>query len=144
MPQLMVVLTTAVVLLVSGPVPGHEKEKTTPLADAIQDFNQRATRDVIGKGQPALTDDEVVAAIRGWIRKQHPASDEVYKVYQTIANTKKLPEGTTLTFTTKWLWPNEYEFDVWWVDLNIKTGSDTEYTFRIRDRKLRCRPLGRS
>src|SRR5262245_36272791 len=37
---------------------------------------------------------------------------------------------------------NKHEFDVWWVDLSIRTGPDIGYTFRIRDQKLRCRPLG--
>jgi hypothetical protein len=77
----------------------------------------------------------------GWIREQVKATDDVYKVYQTIADTKTLPEGATLTFTTGWSGFNGHHFDVWWVDLTIKTGPNTVYTFRLRDRKLRCRPL---
>jgi hypothetical protein len=48
----------------------------------------------------------------------------------------------TLSFCTNWTGFNGYQFDVWWVDLNIKTGPTTGYTYRIRDQKLRCRPLG--
>ena len=130
-----------VLALITYPVTGAEKGKASMLADAVKEFNQGAQKDATGKDQPDLTEDEVVAAIRGWIRQQVPATDEVYKVYQTIADTKKLPEGATLEFTTKWSGFNNYEFDVWWIDLTIKTGADTGYTFRIRDRKLRCRPL---
>ena len=122
-------------------VVGHDKGEVSTLGNAVKEFNQRAQKDATGKDQPALTEDEVVAAIRGWIRERIPATDEVYKVYQTIADTKKLPEGATLTFTTKWSGFNKHEFDVLWVDLNIKTGVNTRYTFRIRDQKLRCRPL---
>jgi hypothetical protein len=132
----------AILALIAYPVAGDEKGTVPTLADAVKEFNQRAQKDATGKDQPALTEDEVAAAIRGWIRERVPATDEVYKVYQTIADTKKLPEGATLTFTTKWSGFNKHEFDVWWVDLNIKTGPDTGYTFRIRDQKLRCRPLG--
>jgi hypothetical protein len=132
----------AILALIAYPVAGDEKGKVPTLADAVKEFNQRAQKDATGKDQPALTEDEVVAAIRGWIRERVPATDEVYKVYQTIADTKKLPEGATLTFTTQWSGFNQHAFDVWWVDLNIKTGADTGYTFRIRDQKLRCRPLG--
>jgi hypothetical protein len=127
--------------LIAYPAAGDEKGKTSTLADAVKEFNQRAQKDATGKDQPALTEDEVVAAIRGWIREKVPATDEVYKVYQTIADTKKLPEGAALRFTTKWSGFNNHEFDVWWVDLDIKTGPKTGYTFRIRDQKLRCRPI---
>ena len=130
-----------VLVLTSSAIAGDEKGKTLMLADAVKEFNQRAKKNATGKDQPALTEDEVVAAIRGWIREKTPATDEVYKVYQTIADTKKLPEGTALRFTTKWSGFNNHEFDVWWIDLTIKTGANTGYTFRIRDQKLRCRPL---
>jgi hypothetical protein len=134
-------LMVAVLTLIAYSVAGDEKGDTSTLADAVKEFNQRARKDATGKDQLALTEDEVVAAIRGWVREQVPASDEVYKVYQTIADTKKLPDGATLEFRTKWPKFNNYEFDVWWVNLNIKTGADAGYTFRIRDRKLRCRPV---
>jgi len=131
----------AVLAFIAYPVAGDENGKVPTLADAVEEFNQRAQQDATGKDQPALTVDEVVAAIRGWIRERVPATDEVYRVYQTIADTKKLPDGATLTFTTKWSGFNNHEFDVWWIDLTIKTGANTGYTFRIRDQKLRCRPL---
>jgi hypothetical protein len=136
------VTIAAVLALIVYSAAGDEKGKTPTLPDAVKEFNQRAQKDATGKDQPALTEDEVVAAIRGWIRERVPASDEVYNVFQMIADTKQLPEGTTLKFTTKWSGFNKHNFDVWWVDLNIKTGANTGYTFRIRDQKLRCRPLG--
>jgi hypothetical protein len=91
--RLMTVLGVAAALSVAFPAPGNEKAKVLTLADAVKDFNQRAQRDAIGKDQPALTEDEVVAAIRGWVRKEVPAPDAVYQTYQTIADTKMLPEG---------------------------------------------------
>jgi hypothetical protein len=141
--QLLTVPVAAALLLVCNPAPRDDKPKAVTLAEAVREFNQRAQNDATGKTQPPLTEDEAVAAIRGWIRRQVSATDDVYRVYQTIADTKKLPEGATLTFTTGWSGFNGYEFDVWWVDLNIKTGPSTGYTFRLRDQKLRCRPLRR-
>ena len=132
---------TAVLLLISHPLLGDEKPKEATLAEAVKEFNERAQKNPTGKTQPALSEDEAVAAIRGWIREQAPATDDVYKSYQVIADTKKLPEGATLTFTTMWSPFNGQEFDVWWVNLNLKTGSNTGFTFRLRDQKLRCRPL---
>ena len=133
---------SAILALIAYPVAGDENGKVPTLADAVKEFNQRAQKDATGKDQPALSEDEMVAAIRGWIREGDTTTDEVYKVYQTIADTKRLPAGAKLTFTTRWSGFNKHEFDVWWVDLSIKTGEDTGYTFRIRDQKLRCRPLG--
>jgi hypothetical protein len=138
----LLVSVASVLFFVGASVPGDEKAKTVTLAEAVKEFNQRAGSDETGKAQPPLTEDEVVAAIRGWIREQLPAPDDVYGVYQTIAGTKKLPEGAKLTFTTKWSGFNKHEFDVWWVDLHITLGLGTGYGFRIRDQKLRCRPLG--
>jgi hypothetical protein len=141
MRQSMEVLWVAVALLVADPASADEKTRTKTLAEAVKEFNQRAQKDAIGKDQPALTEDEVIAAIRGWIRKEGPpATDEVYKIYQTIADTRKLPEGAELSFIKRWL-RKQYSFDVWWVDLEIRTGPNTGYTFRIRDRKLRCEPV---
>src|SRR6516165_6186366 len=82
----------AVLAFIAYPVAGDENGKVPTLADAVEEFNQRAQQDATGKDQPALTVDEVVAAIRGWIRERVPATDEVYNVYQTIADTQKLPE----------------------------------------------------
>ena len=118
-----------------------ESALITELAEAVKEFNERAQKNPTGKTQPALSEDEAVAAIRGWIREQAPATDDVYKSYQVIADTKKLPEGATLTFTTMWSPFNGQEFDVWWVNLNLKTGPNTGFTFRLRDQKLRYRPL---
>jgi len=111
------------------------------LADEVKKFNDRARFDPIGEKQSPLTVDEVVAAIRGWIRKTVPVDDNVYEEYLRIAETKMLPEGATLTQCTSWAGYNNHVFDVWWIDLNIKLGEHSGYTFRIRDQKIRCRPM---
>jgi hypothetical protein len=113
------------------------------LAEAVKGFNRRAQKNATGKTQPALTEDEVVAAIRGWDREEEPepVTDGIYKAYQAIADTRKLPEGATLEFITRWTGFNDHEFDVWWINLEIKR-PDTGYGFRVRHQMLRCRPVG--
>jgi hypothetical protein len=132
------ILATAVVgFAVSIPVAVADDE----LADAVKAFNALATKNDIGKDQPALTEAEVVAAIRGWIRNQTPpATDEVYEAFQKIAETGQLPKGAKFSYTTGWIGYRGYDFDVWWVDLSIMTGEDKGYTYRIRDRKINSRP----
>ena len=134
---------TAVLLLIGHPLVGGAKAREATLAEAVKEFNERAQKNPTGMTQPVLTEDEAVAAIRGWIREQAPATDDVYKSYQVIADTKQLPEGATLTFTTTWSPFNGQELDVWWVNVNLKTGPNTGFTFRLRDQKLRCRPVPR-
>lgn len=123
-------------------LPALEAEQPQPLTDAVEALNDLAAKDAMGKDQPALTEAEVVAAIRGWVRDQAPpASDEVYDAFQKIAKTKQLPKGTRLEFTTRWIGYEGYAFDVWWVDLTIPTGERSTYTYRLRARMIESRPL---
>ena len=107
-----------------------------PLSDAVADFNERAMNNDVGATQPPLTEEEVVSAIRGWIRNQTKVDDKTYAIYQNIADTKTLPPGASLDFTTRWTGHNGYDFTVWWIDLCVKTGEHAGYGFRIRDRKI--------
>ena len=138
------VLGLVVVLVspVAVPARGADNDKSTSFADAVKDFNQRAKQNATGKDEPALTEDEVIAAIRGWIRERVKVEDDVYRAYQKMADTKTLPPGARLDFTTRWLGFNGYDYDVWWIDLSIKTGENTGYTFRIRARMIRSQPQG--
>lgn len=117
------------------------EESTRSLASAVEQFNREAQSDTIGKRQPALTEAEIVAAIRGWIREQIPVSDEIYLTYQKIAETKQLPKDATLSFTTRWTGYRAYDFNVWWVDLEVMTGPNSGYGFRIRDQKISSEPV---
>ncbi|MHC4172712.1 MAG: hypothetical protein ACYST5_07200 [Planctomycetota bacterium] len=122
-----------------------EQLNQKPLSRAVEEFNQKATKNHVGKTQPPLTEDEVVACIRAWNRRAYPVTDEVFAQYQQIADTKTLPKGVSLDFHTE-LISEPYHFDVWWIDLELKVSENADgiiekYSFRLRDRKLRCRPL---
>jgi hypothetical protein len=117
-------------------------EQATPLADAVRAFNAEAAEDPIGKTQPPLTEDEVIAALRGIMRELTPMTDEVYNTYQKIAETRTLPPRAELHFTTGWVPRLEgFHFTVWWADLSIMTGEHAGYNYRLRDRKISSRPL---
>jgi beta-lactamase regulating signal transducer with metallopeptidase domain len=111
-----------------------------PLAEAVKEFNAKAQSNPIGRSQPPLTEDEVIAAITGWQRDEGIVSDEVYAIYQKIAETRTLPAEATLDSTTSWVMPSR-SFDVWWIDLVVKNTPISGYAHRIRDVKLRSRPL---
>lgn len=116
-------------------------ESPVSLADAVKEFNNRAGRDAVGSAEPVLTEDEVIAALRGIIRSQHPQmTDDIYDALQKVVTTGMMPAKASLTFTTGWGYKG-HKFRVWWVDLSIMTGENTGYTYRLRDRKISSRPL---
>jgi RNA polymerase sigma factor (sigma-70 family) len=70
-----------------------------PLADAIRKFNERAKEDPIGKEQPPLTVDEVVAAIHSWPNFQSerkPAANLLHSALSRVADSRKLPPGSVV------------------------------------------------
>jgi RNA polymerase sigma factor (sigma-70 family) len=114
------------------------------LADAVKMFNDSATKKEIGKTQPPLTEHEVVAAIRGMNVDKPPSvlpiSDELYKVFQEIAEFRKLPKAWSLR-SREHVKNQGFEFDVWRIDLEVSTKPGSSYTLRIRDQWIRSRPI---
>ncbi|WP_250846911.1 hypothetical protein [Aquisphaera insulae] len=109
------------------------------LRDAVERFNASAPR---GKDEPLLTDEEVIASIRGWIRTSRPPiSDEGYEIFQEIAKSGELPPGASLTWTSGWDGYRGFHFDVWWIDLSIPTGRNQSYAHRVREHMIRSRIL---
>jgi hypothetical protein len=111
------------------------------LPDAVLLFNIETLSTAFFKEQPPLTEEEVVAAIRSWSREATPGvTDEVYDRYQQIAETGTLPEDAELRLLRTYA-RDGFMIDVWWIDLTIRTGERTGYSFRIRDQKISSRPM---
>lgn len=136
----------------SSPAPATDMvgaTTATPLEEAVRQFNAMTASQKIGKDEPPLTVDEVVAAIRGWIPSEIPVQPEILKIYQEIAESRILPPGAELRATIRWIGYNDYHFDVWWVDLRVGPVQRAQrdpvlgygYVFRIRDRKIHSRPM---
>jgi hypothetical protein len=64
----------------------------TPLLDAIREFNERQRRDPVGKDQPPLTDDEVIASIRWAVIRDGQAgvSDPYRRPLRHLAEQRQL------------------------------------------------------
>lgn len=138
-------LALAIAVLMLGYRAFHGQEGTAnrrDLKSAIEGFNEAASRNLIGKAQPPLTEEEVVSAIRGWQPELTPgATDSIYEQFQKIAESGELPEGAELKYCTGWTGYRGYHFQVWWVDLSIKTGERTGFTFRIRNQFMKSRKI---
>ncbi len=119
---------------------GREEEEKSSLEREVESFNARAGKHRVGKFEPSLTVEEVVAAIRSWDRVQQPVDDQTLVIFQEIADTKELPEGARLSSTSAWQTP-EFRYQVWWIDLTVMTGERTGYTYRLRRRLISSEKL---
>jgi hypothetical protein len=93
-----------------------------PLGLAIADFNRRAHADRVGAGEPALTENEIVAAVRAWIGgaaepTRLPA--QVAQELRMIAAQRTMPKGSYLRFIPGLVAEDGYDVDVWWIDLQL-------------------------
>jgi hypothetical protein len=105
-----------------------------PLLDAIGDFNRKYASHPIGKHQPPLTDEEVIASIR-WATMERKKSnlgkelnDEDFESFRRIAAQRYLPsrwylEGSTLGVNG---------FRAWSVRLRVKTDAPEDPSHEIR------------
>ncbi|UCG59742.1 MAG: hypothetical protein JSU70_09525 [Phycisphaerales bacterium] len=138
------VVGIALALVGVGVPPAAELPDNTSvsLAKAVRTFNASAASNPIGKEQPPLTTDEVIAAIRAWSRpKDSPVSEELHRAFKRIAATRKLPPSTGLERITHWDPGDSFVFDVWWVRLAMPKADGGTYSFPIRDRLICSRTL---
>lgn len=120
-----------------------EPDGSTSLADAVGTFNERALKNPIGKEQPPLTEEEVIAAIR-WSdldRKQLPVSDEEYRAFRNIADTRRLPKGSEFEVLTGFEPNQKFVFEAWSVRIRMPKENGS-YAFVIRERMIRSRLIG--
>lgn len=124
-------------VLVSALAQQNNATPVSTLKAAVVKFNEGAQTHLVGKTQLPLTQEEVVAAIRGWIPESTPGvTEEIYEKFQAIAESGELPANAQLSSKSVWTGYRGYHFKVWWIDLSIETGAGTAYTFRIRDQKI--------
>ena len=95
-------LTTIVAVSLALMCQTAASQESLPLADAIKAFNEKAAEHPIGKEQPPLTEEEAIAAIRAWehAKSKWPMSDEQYKVFKNIAESRTLPPNASFYWET--------------------------------------------
>src|SRR5947207_975432 len=98
------------------------------LAEAIDKFNKQAKSDPVGKEQPPLTKEEVVAAIRIAQRAAFP-TDPLYGAFKRIADTEELPLNAHFDVLNLLDGGESFVFDVWYVRLGLQTDNGGAYYF---------------
>jgi hypothetical protein len=114
----------------------------TSIEQVVREFNEKAKHHTVGKSQPPITAAEVVAAIRRLRQEDCPSwTDEVFNRFLAIADTEEIPEGSELSFITRYHGIRGFDITVWCVDLRIATGPGSTNGFRIRDRTFASRAM---
>jgi hypothetical protein len=141
----MVMAVSILNLVLSGTASSlpQSSDRAVPLADAIKAFNKKAAIHYIGKDQPPITEEEVIAAIRASERPNNPAvSDNLHNGFKQIAETRQLPPGAVLeSLGGGWDPGGAFVYDVWWVRIAMPKEDGGTYSFRIRERMIRSRTL---
>ncbi len=102
-----------------------QHQQPIALAEAVSAFNDRAGENPIGKHQPALTPDAIIAAIR-WAmidRDKLLVSDDTFHQLGEITRTRVLPKNFDLEVLTGYEPNDQATFDVWSVRLRIPGGT---------------------
>jgi thiol-disulfide isomerase/thioredoxin len=144
-------LITVATLLFGGAIAFAGPDSPIPLSEAVEQLNRKTDNGYFDRAilrQPplgkdrrpkAVTVDEVVSAIRDWDRKRIPVVDSTYRIFQQVAASKALPPRARLYFRDEWEHPGDegkYEYRVWRIQLDVMTGKNTGYGFRIREERL--------
>ncbi len=141
--------------------PGAEPSS---LAGAIAAFNERWKDDPVGREQPPLTEDEVIAAIRVWlpdretgaiaggVRTNVTPADAPIDAFKAIAETRRMPVGATFGATKSRDVGDDQLYAGWWVALalakaqpnpagRVAPAREGSHPFSIRERLVRSVPL---
>lgn len=136
--------TCVLMFAMAGEIASAEPSSTTviPLEKAIAEFNAQAALDPIGKEQPPLTKEEVLAAIRlAQSRDFSEAPVATFQAFQQIAKTRSLPPKASFDLLTGIDPGDDFIFDVWYVRISVPKEDGGSYSFAIRNRIIRLRPV---
>lgn len=129
-------------LFVPWAIQTKQSSSPAPLAGAIDDFNAMASKHPIGKSQPPLTQEEVIAAIMLAEKQQFPeASQRDFERFKAIARTKAIPADGEFEILDGLDRGGDFIFDVWYVRIRLDKGDGGNYAFTIRERVIRARPV---
>jgi hypothetical protein len=99
---------------------------------AVREVNVKARDSEVGALEPQLTEGEVIATIRANLSNFN-SRPEVKEIFQKIADSHALPEGSRLYSLEEWEPPKDQTKYVWWVNLTVTTEPGHGANIRIRN-----------
>jgi hypothetical protein len=133
-----------------------EAQSRVPLAEAVEEFNRMAIADPVGKSQPPLTVEEVLAAIQLMELRNVNLPQEGLAEYKLIGKEKSIESVDKIKFIASWgpldIDGELYNFEVWWIDLRIQRDgikdsfgrTPSNFNLRMRERTISSRKLTQS
>ena len=119
---------------------------STALGAAVNAFNELHRQEAAAAGQPTLTEDAVLAAIRSSLsdRSKVFTTDRTFAELGRILDTRILPPGFELELLTRYEPDDKTASDVWSVRLRIPSGVNGWATtcIMIREVQLGSRTIG--
>jgi len=117
---------------------------TISLAEGIRVFNARAADDPVGKDQPPLAEEEVIAAVRWGLLEPDklPVSDKTLETLRKIVDSRELPPGFELEVLTGFEPTDRMGFTKWSVRLRIPAEPTGSTCISIREVMLASRLFG--
>ncbi len=108
------------------------------ISDAVRLFNLQQQQDPIGRTQPLLTDDELIASVRVAQYLLLPDYKKRFRKeeFDTINNSRLLPAGWSIEKRTGLESKEGAKWTIWAVDLKIVRRDGTGFTHTIRDRTI--------
>ncbi len=97
--------------------------KEISLEEAVAIFNKFAQCSEIGKTQPPLRTEEIIASIRIWVCERDAPFDDKKKAceeFKKIAETGKMPKGSFIDSVGGAYNYRGYDIDAWQIYLNIR------------------------
>lgn len=107
------------------------------LRQAVERFNLEQQQTDLGKNQPPLTEDEVIASIQ-WSQDSidNALSAEELDAFRNITKSGVLPNPFKLNVLTELLGADKERFKVWFIQLTLTRPDGTEFRHNIREQYL--------
>ncbi len=129
--------------VVAGATTTYVDSDAIPLSAAIRQFNEAHMNDPVGKDQPPLTEQEVVAAVRWWKyrRNEAPVRNGDFLGFQRIADERSLPRGFEFEALSSFEPGDGYSYVNWSVRIVVQRSSKPggTFAFDIREQFISCR-----
>lgn len=138
---------TAAIGLAASPATSPASYAATPLAEAVRRFNERAGEDQVGKHQPPLTVDEVVAAVRWTLRHAHEGNaarlgEGTRRQLADLAENGSFPADFELEKANGYEPDDRVVFTVWSIRIRVPSSAGGTTCVTVREQMIASRVMG--
>jgi RNA polymerase sigma factor (sigma-70 family) len=124
-----------------GSAATQKKEGLSSLGKAVDDFNQNAMTSAIGRDQPPLTEDEVIAAIRFYSDENPGTIEGALDDFRLVSEKRDMPPGMELVNHQMDDRDGDFAYEVWLIQIQMPNKRGGHSMIPIRSRVIRSLTL---